>query len=102
MSITTIDTGSVFTDSVVVEFPAFNYTLKTGTTRRWEISDTTWTNVQDMINASGTQVDTLVNNNGNTSYRVFVGDYEGVRIRWTNVEAVPSRAFWYKAQAVEK
>ena len=41
-------------------------------------------------------------NAGNASYRLFVGDYKEVRIRWINVEAVPSRAGWYKAQFTEK
>ncbi len=101
-NITYIDTGSVFTDSVVVEYPTFNYTLKSGTTRRWKISDTTWSAVQFLKDSTWADKTVLGNNGGNASYRLFVGDYKEIRIRWINVEAVPSRAGWYKAQFTEK
>ena len=101
-NITTIDTGATYTDSIVVEYPTFNYTLKSGTTRRWEISDTTWTAVQFLKDSTWTDTSIMAKSNGTASYRLFVGDYKEIRIRMINVEVVADRSFWYKAQFVEK
>ena len=107
LNITVIDTGATYTDSLVAEYPTHSYTLKSGTTRRWEISDTTWADVQFMKDSTWGDVDVMANSDAISGYRIFVGDYLEVRIRMTNVEvidsiAVADRSVWYKAQAVRK
>jgi len=102
LNITVSDTGSSLTDSLVVEYPTHNYTLKSGTTRRWEISDTTWSSVHFMRDSTWTNVNVMAKSNGTASYKIHVGDYLGVRIRMTNVQVVANRACWYKAQSVRK
>ena len=102
MNITAIDTGSTFTDSVVVEYATYNYILKTGTTRRFKISDTTWTDVQFMKDSVWSDVDIMANAGANTGYKIFVGDYHLIRIRMTNAEVVADRVWFYKTLLVEK
>ena len=102
MNITVIDTGATFTDSLVVEYPSHNYTLKSGTTRRWQISDTTWNAVHLLLDSTGTNKNTMIKANGTASYRIDVRSYREVRIRMINVEVVANRSVWYKAQFSKK
>ena len=102
MNITAIDTGSTFTDSVVVEYATYNYTRKTGTTRRFEISDTNWNDVQFMKDSIWSDVDIMANAGANSSYTIFVGGYHLIRIRMTNAEVVADRVWFYKTLLVEK
>ena len=103
LNITAIDTGSVQTDTIVVEYPTHNYTRKTSSGRsRWEISDTTWTAVHFMRDSTWTNVNIIAAAASVTSYKIHVADYKEVRIRMANTVTVASKNWWFKAQGVYK
>ena len=90
MNIVAVDTGATYDDSVLVEYAV--YPLASNA-----VSDTVWTVVQFMRDSSWTNVNMMLNDDAITSYKVFVGDYDFIRVRMVNVDAVQDRVFKFYA-----
>ena len=95
MNIVAVDTGVTYDDSVLVEYAV--YPLASNA-----VSDTIWTIVQFMRDSSWTNVNMMLNDNAITSYKVFVGDYDLIRVRIVNVNAVENRIFKFYATLSRK
>ena len=98
LTITAIDTGSVLTDSIVVEEGTLIYsadTLNPGTA--WQISDTLWSPVNFMRDSTWTNANVIASAGGNITYQVYVANYELIRVRMTNVEGVGDRVWRFYA-----
>jgi len=105
LNITAIDTGTVYDDSCVVEYPLYDYERDITKPRlTYKVTDTTWQKVQFMRDSSWTNVNGsfIVDDNSTKSYTIFVGDYESIRIRMTNEEIVAGRVWKYKLSASMK
>jgi hypothetical protein len=103
LTITMVDTGSTYTDSLVAEHSSYTVSLKSSvTTRVFEIADTVWSDVAFMKDSTWSDVDVMANAGAVTSYTIFVGDCDKVRIRMINVEAVSDRVCYFKAMLSRK
>jgi len=97
MNITAIDTGTTYDDSCLVEYGVLKIWKDASTPNTVVRYDTLWQRVQFMRDSSWTNVNLIVDDNSVKSYRVFVGDYDLIRVRMTNVEAVNNRLFRFYA-----
>jgi hypothetical protein len=92
MNLTVQDSGTVYDDTCVVEYPVFTLHNKA-------ITDTIWQRVQFMRDSSWTAIvggAIPIDDNSVHSYQIFVGDYEAIRLRMTNAVIVAGRVwrFW--------
>ena len=105
LTITAIDTGTTYTDSVVVEYamPGFAQSLTSRNLTYNQVDSTTiWQKVQFMRDSSWTNTNLIPDNNSTKSYMVFVGNYEKVRVRMTNEQLVAGRVWKYRVSANKK
>lgn len=102
MNITAIDTGTTYDDSCVVEYGLYIVEPNTDVPSNVAIIDTIWQRVQFMRDSSWTNTNLIVDDNSVKSYQVFVGDYDLIRVRMTNVEAVNNRIFKFYATLSRK
>ncbi len=105
LTITAIDTGTTYTDSVVVEYamPGFAQSLTSGNLTYNQVDSTTiWQRVQFMRDSSWTNTNLIPDNNSTKSYQVFVGSYEKIRLRMTNAQLVAGRVWRYRVSATKK
>ena len=98
MHITAIDTGATYDDSVVVEYGTKIYIPDTNRIGNANIvSDTLWQKVNFMRDSSWTNVNIMVNDNAYTTYAVYVGNYDLIRVRMVNATAVENRIWKFYA-----
>jgi hypothetical protein len=108
LTITAIDTGTTYTDSIVVEYsmPGFAQSLTSRNLTYNQVDSTTiWQPVQFMRDSSWTAIvggAIPIDNNSIHSYRVFVGSYDKIRVRMTNAALVAGRVWKYRISAVKK
>lgn len=102
-TITAIDSGDTYTDSCIVEFGAFKYELdETKRVKTFIPIDTVWQRVHFMRDSSWTNTNLIPDNSSTKSYTLFVGNYEVIRVRMTNTEAVENRIWRFLFQASRK
>jgi len=105
LTITAIDTGATYTDSIVVEYsmPGFAQSLTSRNLTYNQVDSTTiWQKVQFMRDSSWTNTNLIPDNNSTKSYQVFVGSYNKIRLRMTNEAIVEGRVWRYRVSAVKK
>lgn len=98
--ITAIDSGTTYTDSCIVEYGS--PTFARNSSGKIVPTDTTWQTVQFMRDSSWTNTNLIPDNASVKSYRMFVGDYEVIRMRMTNAVAVENRIWKFQLQASRK
>ena len=102
MNITAIDTGATYDDSCVVEYGVYIVEPNSSSPSSITITDTIWQRVQFMRDSSWTNTNLIVDDASVKSYQVFVGDYDLIRVRMTNVQAVNNRIFKFYATLSRK
>ena len=102
MNITAIDTGTTYDDSCVVQYGILKIWKDASTPYAVVRYDTLWQRVQFMRDSSWTNTNFIVDGNSTKSYRVFVGDYDLIRVYMSNVQAVNNRLFRFYATLSRK
>lgn len=97
MNITAIDTGTTYTDSCVVEYAVYRLNQSSTVPPKVAVYDTIWQKVQFMRDSSWTNTNLIPDNASVKSYQVFIGDYDLIRVRMTNVQVVSNRVFKFYA-----
>ena len=101
LTLTAIDTGTTYDDSIMVEYSNYKVALTSG---KMAVIDTVWQPVQFIRDSSWTNISgaLLVDDNSTKSFQIFVGDYESIRVRMINATAVENRVWRFIAQANRK
>lgn len=105
VTITAIDTGTTYTDSVIVEYalPGFDKGVSTSGLNFKQVDSTTiWQRVQFMRDSSWTNTNLIPDNASVKSYQIYVGSYDKIRIRMINAAVVAGRVFYYRVSASKK
>lgn len=105
LTITAIDTGTTYTDSVTVEYamPGFSVSYSRGVPIYNQVDSTTiWQKVQFMRDSAWTNTNLIPDNGSVKSYTVFVKGYYKIRLRMTNATLVAGRVWKYRISAVKK
>jgi hypothetical protein len=106
LTITALDTGTTYTDSCIVEYAMYSvgYDTVYRPTTTYIVTGTIWQPVQFMRDSSWTNTNGyfLIDNSSIKSYKLFVGDYEKIRIRMLNSTIVAGRVWKYWIQASRK
>lgn len=89
LTITAQDSGTTYDDSCIVEFKTPNGTWQPVQFMR----DSSWTNTNGRF---------IVDDASVKSYKIFIGDYEVIRVRMLNAELVENRVWRFWAQASHK
>lgn len=103
MTIVMTDTGTVQTDTVVVEYGIIGYIPNpTPKTSKYIASDTTWHYVNFMRDSSWTNINKMIKANGSIGCMISVSSYQLIRVRLTNANAVENRVCWFDAVLSKK
>jgi hypothetical protein len=103
MTITCIDTGETFDDSVRVYIGTIIYTPASGgTSQKPAKSDTLWNVASFLRDSTWTNLNTLVDDASQHTYTVFVGDARLVKVSLDNLTLTKDRVFWFYATLSKK
>jgi len=100
-NITCIDTSTTI-DTVRLEYAVFDYGLKSGTTRRFEATDTTWQLLPYVRDSSWANTGLTPDGESIHSYSFWVGDQSLIRVYMANAVIVNNGVFKFKLQISKK
>lgn len=101
LTLTAIDTGTTYDDSIMVEYPNYQVALTLG---KVVVTDTVWQPVQFIRDSSWTNISgaLIVDDSSVRSFQIFVGNYQSIRVRMLNATLVENRVWRFIAQATRK
>lgn len=103
MTITCVDTGATYDDSVKVEIGTKTYVKASGgTSQGYVVDDTLWNIAAFVRDSTWTNLNILVDDNNQKSYTVFVGDAELIRVSLINAVLVENLVFKFYAVLTRK
>lgn len=98
MTITCVDTGATYDDSVTVDLGVILYEPASGgTAQNAVVSDTLWNILPYMKDSTWSDITILVDDNAQKTYTAAVGFARLVRVNLINVNIVANRVFKFYA-----